>query len=354
MAALEVVDLPVGVRNPVAAPPTSPIDTAPRIATDICIDEQEFHWLVGILEGEGTFGRGTPSSPGLPFVRVSMTDRDVAERVAVAVGRAVVALRKRQPHHKRPYATVIKGAPAVQLMNAVRPFLGKSRQSEIDRAIASWHGRPARWRRPAADCSVEDCPRRGSIRGLCRRHYEQWRRAPQNGAPSISPREAPTGILPIIGACDDKCDVSWLAGLLEGEGTFGIAWRRPLAYPVLSVEMSDVDIVQRAARILGVDGVRAREPAFETWSVTHIARVTGHQAAQWMGRLRCRMGMRRSAAIDTALGAYSPIRLHEVPSFCVVPGCERPHRSRGLCHAHYMSWSRDRARGRTPRITPLR
>ena len=39
---------------------------------------------------------------------------------------------------------------------------------------------------------------------------------------------------------------------------------------------------------------------------------------------------------------------------CVVPGCTKPHRSRGLCHARYGLWSRDLKKGRIPRVTPLR
>lgn len=48
------------------------------------------------------------------------------------------------------------------------------------------------------------------------------------------------------------------------------------------------------------------------------------------------------------------IRLVDPPPTCVVPGCDRPHESRGLCHKHYMSWLRDVAKGRAPRVTPLR
>ena len=57
--------------------------------------------------------------------------------VAKLFGRAVVRLRRRKPHHKLPYSTTIKGAPAAQVMCAARPFLGKARQLQIDRAI-SW------------------------------------------------------------------------------------------------------------------------------------------------------------------------------------------------------------------------
>jgi hypothetical protein len=73
-----------------------------------------------------------------------------------------------------------------------------------------------------------------------------------------------------------------------------------------------------------------------------------------MRRLRPLMAGRRGAAIDAALAAYHPIRLTPAPARCIVSGCERPHRGRGLCHKHYMSWSRDRKRGRAPRVTPLR
>ena len=249
-----------------------------------------------------------------------MTDRDVVERVAGLLKRAVVRPRRREPHHKQSYVTTIKGAPAVRLMNGVRAFVSSVRQSQIDRAISSWHGRSRR----------------------------------RNARSPITERDS--GLEPFVftnGSVDDDAAVWWLAGLLEGEGTFGIARRPGRAYPVVSVEMSDQTVVLRAAQILGAS-VQPREPVDPEWSVTYVARITGHGAAGWMRRLRDRMGDRRSAAIDVALAAYRPIRLREVPAKCVVPNCGKPHRSRGLCHSHYMSWSRDRAKGRTPRITPLR
>ena len=109
MAALEVVDLPVAVRNRLAALRRVPL-TRCRVSSDIAnVEELEFHWLVGVLEGEGTFLRGAPSNPGAPIVRVSMTDHDVVEHVAKLFDRGVVRLRRRKPHHKLPYATTIKG-----------------------------------------------------------------------------------------------------------------------------------------------------------------------------------------------------------------------------------------------------
>jgi len=241
-----------------------------------------------------------------------MTDRDVVERVAVLFERAVVRLRKRKPHHKLPYATTIKGAPAVRVMYAVRPFLGKSRQRQIDRAIASWK------------------PRRvGRI-----------------------PIE-PSDLLTAQGESREACDRAWLAGLLEGEGSFIGSRGFRSSYPVIKVEMCEQEIIERVAELLGTR-VWVAAPGTEGWRPTYIAQLAGHRAAGWMGELRPFMGIRRTAAIDAALSAYHPIRLIAPPLVCVVQGCERPHRSRGLCNTHYMSWSRDRAKGRPPRITPLR
>lgn len=292
------------------------------------MEELEFHWLVGILEGEGTFLRGAPSKPGTPILRVSMTDRDVVEHVATLFGRAVVHLRRRKPHHKLPYATTIRGAPATRVMYAVRPFLGKTRQLQIDRAIWSWQ------------------PRRES------RH-----RLRTDAGDSLShvmpPGLASSELLTAQSESQAACDHAWLAGLLEGEGSFLASRDTRNSYPVIKVEMCDQEVIERAAFLLDA-GVWVEGPREERWRRTFIAQIAGQHAAEWMRQLRPYMGLRRTAAIDAALSTYHPIRLIAPPLVCVVPGCERPHRSRGLCNTHYMSWSRDRAKGRVPRITPLR
>jgi hypothetical protein len=202
-----------------------------------------------------------------------MTDREIVERVAALLNRAVVRLRRRKAHHKRPYATVIKGSPAVSLMVAARPFLGSAQQDQIDRAIGSWHGRPARWRRPGDHCSISGCGRPGAIRGLCRRHYDHWWKARREGRIAlIAPMDAPGLTFAITTeGCGSRCDLMWLAGLLEGEGTFSLTARPPESYPVISVEMCAEDIVRRAARILKAPNVRRRVPVDSAWSLTFVA-----------------------------------------------------------------------------------
>jgi hypothetical protein len=256
-----------------------------------------------------------------------MTDRDVVEHVATLFGRAVVRLRPRKPHHKLPYATTIKGAPAAQVMYAVRPFLGKTRQLQIDRAISSWQTRKGPRRRRRADGS--------------------------DSLSALMPFAAASGTATAHVESQGECDRAWIAGLLEGEGSFIVNRASRFSYPVIKVEMCEREVIDRAAGLLDAT-VWVVPPGTEGWRPTYVAQIAGHRAAEWMRALRPYLGLRRTAAIDAALGAYTPIRLVEVPSVCVVPGCDRPHRSRGLCHKHYMSWSRDLIKGRTPRITPLR
>src|SRR2546428_4077125 len=113
-------------------------------------------WLAGILEGEGSFLAGPPSSPNSPAVRLPMTDVDVVERVAAIFERAVIATRARKAHHTPVYVTTIKGAGAARMMTALTPLLSQRRKRQVEHALRRppAHGRrrapraaPARTRR---------------------------------------------------------------------------------------------------------------------------------------------------------------------------------------------------------------
>ena len=107
-------------------------------------DPLELAWLAGLLEGEGSFLRGPPSSRRLPAIRVAMNDRDVLERVASLWGSRLATIAPRRDGWAVSYSLNIRGANAVAWMHALRPLMGTRRQAQIDRAVASYAPPPHR------------------------------------------------------------------------------------------------------------------------------------------------------------------------------------------------------------------
>jgi hypothetical protein len=95
-------------------------------------------------------------------------------------------------------------------------------------------------------------------------------------------------------------DAIWLAGLLEGEGSFDAHRGR---YPRVRVGMSDRDVVGRAATLMGAKVRLSLKPAPQ--SAMFHAEVSGEKAAVVMQAILPHMGARRSAKIATVLGHTS-------------------------------------------------
>jgi hypothetical protein len=100
-------------------------------------------------------------------------------------------------------------------------------------------------------------------------------------------------------------EVHWLAGLLEGEGSFMAGPPSNPRMPIISIHMTDGDVMARVGRIFArtVHVVRPRNPRRRT---TYRVRVQGGNAVRWMTLLRPLMGGRRQAQIDRALACYDP------------------------------------------------
>ena len=248
-----------------------------------------------------------------------MTDRDVVVRIAEIFHRAVVATRPRQSHHKIPFVTTIRGAPAARMMRVLAPLMSPLRRAQIERAL---------------------------------RDHRPIRRST-----SVSDAWVTAGSELSWDTADNEARMAWLAGLLEGEGSFISARFDSYRYPQVQMTMCDRYVLDRAmslmpsSRIYAITDERGVERG---WSQAWMVGVSGPPAAELMKTVLRWMGSRRTKAIDRSQAAWRPIRLAPRRSSCIVPGCSRRHAARGLCNTHYMSWSRDRAKGGVPRITPLR
>lgn len=94
-------------------------------------------------------------------------------------------------------------------------------------------------------------------------------------------------------------DLVWLAGLLEGEGTFDLHKGK---YPRVRLAMVDRDVVGRAASLMDTKLRLSlhRAPAQPTWH----SEVSGVRAAEIMREVLPYMGTRRSGKIAEVLARY--------------------------------------------------
>lgn len=95
----------------------------------------------------------------------------------------------------------------------------------------------------------------------------------------------------------NESDVIWLAGLLEGEGTFDLHRGR---YPRVRIGMVDRDVIGRAATLMGVAVTTRFHSA--PYQASFHAEATGEKAEQIMAAVFPYMGARRSGRIATVLG----------------------------------------------------
>jgi hypothetical protein len=90
---------------------------------------------------------------------------------------------------------------------------------------------------------------------------------------------------------------AWLAGLLEGEGYFGMVTNHVgghfYRYPRVGVSMTDADIVDRVADLWDTSVYEAK-PAGVSKKVQYRCVLLGTRAVNWMERLYPFLGERRS------------------------------------------------------------
>ncbi|UDL14635.1 LAGLIDADG endonuclease [Arthrobacter phage KeAlii] len=97
----------------------------------------------------------------------------------------------------------------------------------------------------------------------------------------------------------NRDDLLWLAGLLEGEGTFDAHRGK---YPRIRLAMTDRDIVGRAASLMDAK-IRLSlhtAPAKPTWHTE----ISGQRAAEIMSQILPFMGTRRSGKIAEVLAVH--------------------------------------------------
>jgi hypothetical protein len=96
-------------------------------------------------------------------------------------------------------------------------------------------------------------------------------------------------------------DIHWLAGLMEGEGSF--QWNKS---PSIQMSTTDYDVAIRAARIMNVEVTGPYKPRGHAGykTVWHV-RAYSSMAASWMMILFCLLGARRQEQIRSTLAEWN-------------------------------------------------
>ena len=114
----------------------------------------------------------------------------------------------------------------------------------------------------------------------------------------------------------DEIERAWLAGWLEGEGSFN--FDRTVSQLSVSACSTDRDVLERVRSLLGGNIYAAKKPQEHHRQPWHW-RLTGECSAELMAELRPLMFERRRGQIDIALAGYENRRrrgdrCHVVPS----------------------------------------
>ena len=95
--------------------------------------ESDFHWLVGLLEGEGSFYVKVDKGYKYPAIALNMTDRDVVDRAAALMGATVFRLKHGK--NKDSFQCRVQGGRALLLFGKLQPHMGKRRQRQIAQTL---------------------------------------------------------------------------------------------------------------------------------------------------------------------------------------------------------------------------
>lgn len=307
------------------------------------IDELTLYWLAGILEGEGSFGKGIPSKPHQISITLNMSDEDVVARVA-AIFKVKYHASKQSEEiakgWKTTYRTNLRGVRAHDWIALLYPMMGQRRQTQMQRALDSYrydvhraltedqmealrtrarNGESpfhlakefgisktlAYYIKDGYTYKCNDLPTRGCslvVKRLPSTQNTRFRLPPP--AKILSDYELKTG--------QNQKDLHWLAGLLEGEGSFLMPSPSNPNTPIISIQMTDEDVIARVCNITG-NKYHSYQPKRANSKRVYITALKGSRAVYLMRQLYPLMGERRQASIDVILAKFPYVGLSDPP-----------------------------------------
>ncbi len=139
-----------------------------------------------------------------------------------------------------------------------------------------------------------------------------------------------------------EADRQWLAGYLEGEGSFLRPTPSSPNRCIVQVAATDEDVIARVAAMWGQTYHRS-DPKPGIWKPNYRVQIRGHAAAALMEQLRPLMGERRRQQIDAAMAGQAPRGPHPnqrlTDAQVTAIRSRRGERARTLAHEYGVSRS---------------
>lgn len=98
------------------------------------MNDFEFGWVVGMIEGEGSFYLNNPSKNPSIVIGITSTDEDVILRLQeyTGIGRVYGPYKGKAENHRQTWQWVVaKRADAEALSEAIMPYLGERRKERL-------------------------------------------------------------------------------------------------------------------------------------------------------------------------------------------------------------------------------
>jgi hypothetical protein len=148
----------------------------------------------------------------------------------------------------------------------------------------------------------------------------------------------------------DVVGIAWLAGLLEGEASFGYY----KGCPTIQLQMTDEDVINRVAALTGARIKKPWRPKGKpTYKLVHQCGIRGMRAIEWMQTILVFMGERRRAKIVEIVAAwktstYKPRAPKGTPRPAAPCHPDRPLCAKNKCKQYYRADYHQRYRAAHP------
>lgn len=101
------------------------------------LTEYDLGWVVGIIEGEGSFGYVSSAQYPTRYIRirVASTDLDILERLHELLGGTIAVHGEARDRRKASWVWTIAGVRAAELARLIGPYMHSRRRARVEQLL---------------------------------------------------------------------------------------------------------------------------------------------------------------------------------------------------------------------------